>query len=323
MGKVLGGLLAACIVLTSALPAAADQKLDKARATQRTLQQELDAAALELVTLENDQFWADQDLNGMQQRLAQARAQLATAQRVLGDRAASIYQVGGASLLASLLADDAAAIGDRTEFVMMLTTRQADLVADAKAAAGSYSEAVRQVARAKSRSKDVRQRTKVLVARLTERLDAAKAQVEKLSGFSPTTTVGGRLIACPVSRPYSYVDTWGAARSGGRSHKGTDIMNPYGNKLHAYVDGVISRETTSSLGGITLYLQGDDGNEYYYAHLSRYFAHTGQRVQAGELIAYNGDSGNASATAPHLHFEVHPGGGAPVNPYPWVVRACG
>jgi murein DD-endopeptidase MepM/ murein hydrolase activator NlpD len=71
-----------------------------------------------------------------------------------------------------------------------------------------------------------------------------------------------------------------------------------------------------------LYLQGDDGNEYYYAHLSRYFAHTGQRVQAGELIAYNGQSGNAAATAPHLHFEVHPGGGTPVNPYPWVTRAC-
>ena len=162
-----------------------------------------------------------------------------------------------------------------------------------------------------------------LVARLRARLEAAKGLVEKLSGFSPTTMVGGRLIACPVSRPYSYVDTWGAARSGGRSHQGTDIMNPYGNKIHAYVDGVISRESSSSLGGITLYLRGDDGNEYYYAHLSRYFARAGQRVQAGELIAYNGQSGNAAATAPHLHFEVHPGGGTPVNPYPWVVRACG
>jgi peptidoglycan LD-endopeptidase LytH len=323
MRPVLGGLLAACIVLTCALPATADQRLDKARATQRTLQQELDAATLELSALENEQAWADQDLGAMQQRLAQARAQLATAQRVLGDRAASIYQVGGASLLSSLLGDDAAAIGDRTEFVMMLTTRQADLVAEAKTAAGSYGEAVQQVARAKARSKDVRQRTRTLVARLTQRLDAAKALVERLSGFSPTTMVGGRLIACPVSRPYSYVDTWGAPRSGGRTHKGTDIMNPYGNKIHAYVDGVISRESYNTLGGITLYLQGNDGNEYYYAHLSRYFARTGQRVQAGELVAYNGNSGDARYTAPHLHFEVHPGGGAPVNPYPWVVRACG
>jgi murein DD-endopeptidase MepM/ murein hydrolase activator NlpD len=182
---------------------------------------------------------------------------------------------------------------------------------------------MRQVAQAQARSDDLRQRRKATVARLRERLEAAKGLVEKLSGFSPTTMVGGRLVACPVSRPYSYVDTWGAARSGGRSHQGTDIMNPYGNKIHAYVDGVISRESYSSLGGVTLYLQGDDGNEYYYAHLSRYFARTGQRAQAGELVAYNGQSGNAAATAPHLHFEVHPGGGSPVNPYPWVTRACG
>ncbi len=297
--------------------------LDKAKATQQSLQRELDAATLELVRLENDQFVADQDLTALRQRLPKARAELATAQRVLGDRAASIYQLGGASLLSSLLTNDMADMAARTEFVSMMTTRQADLVAEAEAAADSYTQALRQVAQAQGRSKDLRQRHKATVARLRARLDAAKGLVEKLSGFSPTTTVGGRLVACPVSRPYSYVDTWGAARSGGRAHQGTDIMNPYGNKVHACVDGTISRESYNALGGVTLYLQGDDGNEYYYAHLSRYFARTGQRVQAGELIAYNGQSGNAAATAPHLHFEVHPGGGSPVNPYPWVTRACG
>jgi murein DD-endopeptidase MepM/ murein hydrolase activator NlpD len=322
MHRVLSGLLAACVVLLPVLPAGADP-LDKVKATQRTLQRELDVATLELVRLENGQFLADQDLVAMRPQLAKARAELATAQRLLGDRAASIYQLGGASLLSALLASDMADMADRTEFVSVLTTRQADLVADAKTAADSYTQTMRQVAQAQARSDDLRQRRKATVARLRERLEAAKGLVEKLSGFSPTTMVGGRLVACPVSRPYSYVDTWGAARSGGRSHQGTDIMNPYGNKIHAYVDGVISRESYSSLGGVTLYLQGDDGNEYYYAHLSRYFARTGQRVQAGELIAYNGQSGNAAATAPHLHFEVHPGGGSPVNPYPWVTRACG
>jgi peptidoglycan LD-endopeptidase LytH len=322
MRRVLGGLLAACVVVMPILPVSA-QQLDKAKATQRTLQQELDAATLELTRLDNDQFWADQDLAAMRRRLARARAELAAAQRVLGDRAASIYQVGGASLLSSLLASDATQVIDRTEFVTMLAKGQADLIADARTAARSYTETVRQVARAQSHSEALRQRSRATVARLKSRLEAARRLVDKLSGFSPTTVVGGRLIACPVSRPYAYVDTWGAARSGGRSHQGTDIMNPYGNRIHAYVDGVISRESYNSLGGITLYLQGDDGNEYYYAHLSRYFARTGQRVQAGELIAYNGQSGNAAATAPHLHFEVHPGGGTPVNPYPWVVRACG
>jgi peptidoglycan LD-endopeptidase LytH len=321
MRRVLGGLLVACALVVPVAPASADQ-LGKARSTQQALQRELDAATLQLVTLENDQYWAAQDLAAMQHQLTRAKTQLTQAQRLLGDRAASMYQTGGASLLSSLLASDAGQVIDRTEFVTMLVTRQSDLVADAEAAADSYGQTVAQVTRAKARSKDLQQRQRATVARISDRLEAARRLVDKLQGFSPTTMVGGRLIACPVSRPYSYVDTWGAARSGGRSHQGTDIMNPYGNRIHAYVDGVISRESSSSLGGITLYLQGDDGNEYYYAHLSRYFAHTGQHVQAGELIAYNGQSGNAAATAPHLHFEVHPGGGTPVNPYPWVTRAC-
>ena len=321
MRRVLSGLFAAFVVLLPALPADADP-LDKAKATQRSLQRELDAATLDLVRLENEQFLADRDLAGMRPQLAKAKAELARARRVLGDRAASIYQLGGASMLSSLLANDMADLADRTEFVSVLTTGQADLIADAQTTTDSYTQTLRQVAQAQARSKDLRQRHNATVARLRERLEAARGLVEKLSGFAPTTMVGGRLVACPVSRPYSYVDTWGAARSGGRSHQGTDIMNPYGNKVHAYAEGTISRESYNSLGGVTLYLQGDDGDEYYYAHLSRYVARSGQRVQAGELIAYNGQSGNAAATAPHLHFEVHPGGGAAVNPYPWVVRAC-
>jgi peptidoglycan LD-endopeptidase LytH len=93
--------------------------------------------------------------------------------------------------------------------------------------------------------------------------------------------------------------------------------------VHAIVDGVISRQSTSSLGGISIYLRGDDGNEYYYAHLDSYASRAGQRVKAGELIAYNGQTGNARWTAPHVHFEVHPGGGGAVNPYPYVKAACG
>jgi murein DD-endopeptidase MepM/ murein hydrolase activator NlpD len=121
------------------------------------------------------------------------------------------------------------------------------------------------------------------------------------------------------------VDTWGAARSGGRSHQGTDVMAPYGAQVYAYTAGVVSRESTSANGGLQLYLQGDNGVEYFYAHLSRYAVPAGTRVRAGQLVAYNGNTGNAPANAPHVHFEVHPGGpgSAPVNPYPDVRRACG
>ncbi|HVM19366.1 MAG TPA: peptidoglycan DD-metalloendopeptidase family protein [Egibacteraceae bacterium] len=131
-------------------------------------------------------------------------------------------------------------------------------------------------------------------------------------------------IACPVGTPRSYSDTWGAPRSGGRSHQGTDILAPRGTPSYAYEAGSILRMNNSSLGGISLYLRGNSGNVYYYTHLQGYASgmSAGKSVSAGELIAYVGDTGNA-AGIPHLHFEVAPGGGSAVNPYPYVKRACG
>ena len=121
---------------------------------------------------------------------------------------------------------------------------------------------------------------------------------------------------------FPLIDSWGAPRSGGRSHQGTDVMAPHGARVFAFVNGVVSRESTSSNGGIQLYLQGDNGVEYFYAHLSGYAVSTGARVRAGQLIAYNGQTGNAQYTAPHVHFEVHMSGGA-VNPYPHLKPVCG
>ena len=86
--------------------------------------------------------------------------------------------------------------------------------------------------------------------------------------------------------------------------------------------GVIIRVGVDVLGGTKLWLKGQSGTYYYYAHLDSYASRVGQRVKAGELIAYNGQTGNARYTAPHVHFEVHPGG-ATVNPYPYVKAACG
>src|SRR4029453_12429786 len=117
----------------------------------------------------------------------------------------------------------------------------------------------------------------------------AGGRPHSLRGLSPYPAAGGgggsaSGSSCILERPYSYVDSWGAARSGGRSHQGTDVMAPHGARVFAIVNGVVSRESSSANGGIQLYLQGDNGVEYFYAHLSGYAVSTGTRVRAGQLI---------------------------------------
>jgi murein DD-endopeptidase MepM/ murein hydrolase activator NlpD len=119
----------------------------------------------------------------------------------------------------------------------------------------------------------------------------------------------------------SFIDSWGFPRSGGRSHKGVDMFAARGEPMYAVQAGT-ARASSSSLGGITVHLRASTGFTYYYAHLdSRAFSGT-KSVRQGEVIGYNGTTGNARGGAPHLHFEIRPGGGAAVNPYPTVRAAC-
>lgn len=136
----------------------------------------------------------------------------------------------------------------------------------------------------------------------------------EVSGPIPVVTD----FVCPVRGPMTFTDSWGAPRSGGRSHAGTDIMNPHGTANVAVVSG--SFETHhSGAGGLTIYLHGDDGHTYYYAHLSQIVG-PDRRVAQGEVVALTGSTGNAST--PHTHFEFHPNGGRAVNPYPLVRAHC-
>ena len=137
----------------------------------------------------------------------------------------------------------------------------------------------------------------------------------------PPATSGG---ACPVAGAVSFTDSWGDPRSGGRSHQGVDMIAARNTPLVAIFSGRIHRLTSGSLSGLAIWLRADNGDQFFYAHLESYAdIIAGQSVSEGEVIGYNGSSGNAPALLPHLHFEYHPGGGSAVNPYPLVRSLCG
>lgn len=142
-------------------------------------------------------------------------------------------------------------------------------------------------------------------------------------GAPPPVVVSGR--TCPVQGVVAFSDTWGAARSGGRSHKGVDMLAARGTAVVAIEAGTISRMGNGGIGGITIWFKGDSGDDFYYAHLDSFASgiSKGQYVSAGTKVGEVGTTGNAPANVPHLHFEYHPGGGSAVNPTPLVRSLCG
>ncbi len=110
---------------------------------------------------------------------------------------------------------------------------------------------------------------------------------------------------------------WDEPRSGGRRHRGTDLLAQMGVPLLAIEDGTFERNTVGSLGGLSVYLIGNSGARYYYAHLDEVeVMQEGQRVYAGQQIGTVGDSGNAKGS-PHLHMQWAPNGDSDwANPYP-------
>ena len=142
------------------------------------------------------------------------------------------------------------------------------------------------------------------------------------SGGAPGQIIGSGSWVCPVQGGVSFSDTFGAPRGNGRTHKGVDMFAATGTPLVAVVSGSVFFQS-DTLGGLAAYVQGGDGNTYYYAHLNDYVG-GGRNVSAGELIGHVGNTGDASDGPSHLHFEIRPGGpnGLAIDPYPTVRAHC-
>jgi hypothetical protein len=143
----------------------------------------------------------------------------------------------------------------------------------------------------------------------------------------------------PVAGPTTYQDDFGQPRAGG-THQGNDLLAAKKTPVIAVESGKVEFWTTSASAGCMLYLHGDSGTMYEYIHLNNDVTmqndnrgecvagtayakglKNGAHVTAGQQIAYVGDSGDANGLHAHLHFEVHPNGGAAVDPYPYLQTA--
>jgi hypothetical protein len=164
-------------------------------------------------------------------------------------------------------------------------------------------------------------------------------------GFAGTSSAAGQTegsvpaLIFPVAGPTTYIDDFGQPRAGA-PHQGNDLIAAKKTPVVAVEPGKVKFWTTSANAGCMLYLYGASGTTYMYIHLNNDLTmrndnrgscvpgvsyarglKDGAKVQAGQMIGYVGDSGDANGIASHLHFEVHPGGGAAVSPFPYLQTA--
>jgi peptidoglycan hydrolase-like protein with peptidoglycan-binding domain len=144
-------------------------------------------------------------------------------------------------------------------------------------------------------------------------------------GLIPAPAVA--ISVFPVQGVCSYENTWHAPRGTNRQHLGVDILAKEGNLLYAVADGTINKlytVGTDKLAGNGVRLTTADGTYFFYGHMQKIAdgITIGTKVKAGQVLGYVGKTG--ATNTPHLHIEVHPLGGAAIDPTPVMaaVDAC-
>lgn len=342
-------MTAAAMVLP--LPVGA-QSLEDARRERAAIQARLDEAAVALGDLEARVGALSNEADVLGARMDALTATAVAAEDRVADRVRQLYKRGVDTPLLQLLGgDDADAALERVELAGHLLTGDRVEIEQAVAARTAASIVEDQLAERRAELDAARAEQQATLEALRADLDRAAALEARLeaeerrrleeqrrraeeearrraaeaaaaaAAAPPAAPAPSGALACPVGRPHSFTDTWGAARSGGRRHQGVDILANYGTPVFAIVSGVWDIRSPGSLAGNWAILRGNDGHRYYYMHLQSHTVGDGAAVSAGTQTGTIGDTGNARGT-PHLHFEYHPGGGGAVNPYPIARRAC-
>ena len=344
-GLVLGiavGLVVALLV--AAAPAARAAEIDDLRTAVTSARAAADAATQRYADAENHVEALGIDIEALQREIDVNRERVADLRVITRDRAVAAYKRRGIDLgefsvtnpmrrarreklLQETNARDISAanklealndaLADREEELRDLR-EQARAARDRLAAEQLEVEAQLRTAKQALDAFEERLRREEAARQERERALLAAQRASTARAYSGAYVATG--LVCPIRGPVSFVDSWGAPRATTGSHQGVDLMSPRGTPNVAVVSGRAEMRTGGT-SGLGVWLYGDDGNLYYYFHLEAY-AGSPRQVQQGEVVGYTGNTGDASGGATHTHFEIHPGGGPAVNPYPTVVAIC-
>lgn len=313
-------------------PAAADTKakLDEVKQQLAAAQARLAVATAKWQLAESRLEQLRDDIDATRDRIAQHRSAILGIEQRLQRRAVIAFENGPASTIDLLLSSGSLTeLSDRIEFLGSVAQGDTDLVVDLEVERerlqwdrDALASAIEEQAALTEDFQQARSSIAAETAKLREIYEDLERQYRQeqraLTVLGQSVNLDGFIQRCPVAGPNSFVDSWGWPRSGGRTHEGTDLIAATGTPVVAAHSGVVSH-SSSSLGGIQAYVRASSGSYTFYAHLNGYSSASGS-VSSGTVIGYVGSTGNAGT--PHLHFEYHPGGGAAVNPYPYLVPVC-
>ncbi len=267
---------------------------------------------------------ANAAIRAHQKEISTARARQATLREAIGRRSAQLYMfaTSRSDQFASSV-DDLNLYVARMVYLEQMAVGERGVLEEARAVslhAASESRALAAAqAHAARESRELSSRRAELFAKLRE----MQQLLGYLNSVSPRGTLRGsrsaRGLACPLTG-YNYIsNNFGDPRPGG-PHAGSDIATPMGTPARAVLPGTIVATPYGGWIGIGIILRDPTGTEWVYAHMSSESVRPGQRVAQGEFIGRAGCTGNCSGS--HLHFEWHPGGGAPRDPYRLLTAAC-
>ncbi|TDW91001.1 murein DD-endopeptidase MepM/ murein hydrolase activator NlpD [Kribbella pratensis] len=160
--------------------------------------------------------------------------------------------------------------------------------------------------------------TQALTAKRASALATAKAKAEAAEQKARESATRCEMMISG----YHITATFGQGGSRwARNHTGTDFAAPIGTRIGAVMKGVVIFADWAGAYGRQVQVRHEDGTVTWYNHMSKFSVSVGETVYAGDQVGAVGMTGNT--TGPHLHFEVRPGGGEPINPMPWLRNHCG